>query len=174
MRVLAEVSDLVPAGTIAVGGLPVFTLTSRRVDSTVEVGSGQSFAIGGLLSDRVQALSSKIPGLGDVPVLGALFSSVRYQRRETELVVLVTPELVAPLDPQQVAAVPGQEMTDPTDFELFGLQLLEGKPCPDGESIGVPRHDFPAKVAPAARRDVASSVDYSMRGPWGLAESDDM
>ena len=74
-----------------VGGFFVPGLTERRVETTVEVGSGQTLAIGGLLSERCARHCPACAGLGDVPVLGALFRSVEYQSEESELVVLVTP-----------------------------------------------------------------------------------
>lgn len=168
MRVMAEVSDLIPATGGVAGGLPVFSLSTRRVESTVEVGNGQTFAVGGLLSERVQALASKLPGLGDIPVLGTLFSSVQYQRNETELVILVTPELVMPMDPHQVPPVPGADMTTPTDYELFIEQKLEGKPRPQAARAGAPRYRQPTRVRPAA--EPPEPDDLSVRGPWGLSD----
>jgi pilus assembly protein CpaC len=168
MKVMAEVSDVVP-GTGVAGGLPVFSLTTRRVESTVEVGNGQTFAIGGLLSDRVQAASSRIPGLGDIPVLGALFASVQYQRNQTEMVVLVTPELVEPLDPHQVAPVPGADMTSPSDFDLFALGKTEGTPNPDDDRPGTPRQNFPVRVRPPAE-PAPQPVELSLVGVWGMSD----
>ena len=74
LHVMVEVSDAIP-GTAIAGGLPVFSFTTRRVESTIECGNGQTFAIAGLLSESVTAVDSGIPGLADIPVLGALFSS---------------------------------------------------------------------------------------------------
>lgn len=140
LHVMSEVSEPVPS-SVSIGGLPVFSFETRRVETTIECGNGQTFAIAGLLSENVSAIASKIPGLGDIPVLGALFSSTSYQREETELVVLVTPQLVEPLDPDQVPDPPGANMTDPTDFELFALQKLEGAPrMPASDEVeGVPK-----------------------------------
>ncbi|MFH1417165.1 MAG: type II and III secretion system protein family protein [Planctomycetota bacterium] len=128
LHVMSELSDALPSDQLA-GGLPLFTFTTRRVESTIECGNGQTFVMAGLLRDNVRATVSKIPGLGDLPVLGALFSSTSYQNSETEMIVLVTPQLVEPLDPQQVLDPPGARMTHPTDFELFSLGQLEGSPC---------------------------------------------
>jgi len=124
LHVMSEVSDAVPAGQLQ--GVPSFSFETRRVETTIECGNGQTFAIAGLLDDSIRAVSSKIPGLGDLPVLGTLFSSVDYQRSRTELVILVTPELVSPMDPQMVPPVPGADILEPTDEELFFLQKLEG------------------------------------------------
>jgi len=123
LHVMSEVSDAVPAGQLQ--GIPTFSFETRRVETTIECGNGQTFAIAGLLDDSIRAVSSKIPGLGDLPVLGTLFSSVDYQRSRTELVVLVTPELVSPMDPEMVPPVPGADIQEPSDEELFFLQRLE-------------------------------------------------
>lgn len=171
IHVMTEFSDAIPGASV-VGGLPVFTFTTRRVESTVECGNGQTFAVGGLLSERVQALASKIPGLGDIPVLGTLFSSTEYQRANTELVILVTPQLVEPMDPQQVPPVPGQLMTHPNDFELFVLQQLEGTPRERPEPDGVPREHFDVKSRPQASAGWPSS-QLALVGPWGLSEGDE-
>jgi|CXWL01.1.fsa_nt_gi pilus assembly protein CpaC len=168
LHVMSEVSDAVQ-GAALVSGLPVFTFTTRRVESTIECGNGQTFALAGLLSERVRAAASKIPGLGDIPVIGTLFSSVNYTKNNTELVVLVTPQLIEPLDPQQVPPPPGSLMTDPNDFELFTLQKLEGMPKTVPETEGVPRERAPVNTRPA---DLSSwpSSQLAFRGPWGVEE----
>ncbi|MBX3393808.1 MAG: type II and III secretion system protein family protein [Phycisphaerae bacterium] len=168
LHVMSEVSEAVPTTTV-VGGFPLFTFTTRRVESTIECGNGQTFAIAGLLNDRIRANASKIPGLGDLPVLGAMFSSTAYERSMTELVVLVTPQLVEPLDPQQVPPPPGSLMTEPTDFELFGLQKLEGQPLARSESDEVPRERYPVKTRPGGTSRWPTS-QFALRGPWGLAD----
>lgn len=149
LHVMSEYSDAIPGATIA-GGLPTFSFTTRRVESTVECGNGQTFAIAGLLSERVRAVSSKIPALGDIPVLGALFSSVEYQKSNSELVILVTPELVQALDPQQVGPAPGALMTDPSDYELFGLGQLEGEENERPNMDVVPRNEQEPRIYPPA------------------------
>lgn len=167
IHVMTEISDAVP-GTQVVGGLPVFSFTTRRVESTIECGNGQTFAIAGLLRDTIQAVASKIPGFGDLPVLGALFSSVDYQRSNTELVVLVTPQYVEPLEPHQVAPPPGSLMTEPNDYELFGLQRLEGVPHPRPEYDGVPRDTLPVNTVPVAQ--AWPTTRLTLQGPLGLSE----
>jgi len=170
LHILTEFSDAVP-GAAVVGGLPAFSFTTRRVESTVECGNGQTFAIAGLLSERVQAIASKLPGMGDIPVLGSLFQSVNYQKSNTELVILVTPELVQPLDPQQVGPTPGALMTHPDDFELFMLGALEGPENPPTESEGVPRHEQPVRSRPQMR-PASAGAHVSLRGPWGMSDAD--
>ncbi len=97
-----------------------------QVRSSITLQSGQTYAIGGLLETTVQASAQKVPYLGDLPLLGAAFSSMTHDERETELLILVTPRLVEPLNSCQVPRrVPGKETRSPDDYELFVEQLLE-------------------------------------------------
>jgi len=168
LHVMSEVSDAVETSRV-VGTLPLFTFTTRRVETTVECGNGQSFAIAGLLSDNVRAISSKIPGVGDIPVIGALFSSVEYRNDKTELVVLVTPELVEAIDPQQVVTPPGADMRQPDDFELFGLGLLEGRTSQT--AVGETDSEEPTAGDTAATVKERSLAELPLYGPWGSEES---
>jgi len=102
MRVRPEVSQLSTAAPIIANGISIPSLTTRRAETTVELASGQSFAIAGLILDNTRQENSKIPGLGDLPVLGALFQSDRFERDETELVIIVTPYIVQPVNPDQL------------------------------------------------------------------------
>jgi pilus assembly protein CpaC len=121
LRVRPEVSALSDKGAINLNGLIIPALATRRAETTVELGSGQSFAIGGLLSSDFENTIRKFPGFGDIPVLGTLFRSSRFQSNETELVILVTPYLVRPADERQMAA-PTDGYRPSTDIEriLFG------------------------------------------------------
>lgn len=169
LHIMTEVSDAVPTGGVA-GAFPLFTFNTRRVESTIECGNGQTFAIAGLLRDDVRGLASKIPGLGDIPILGTLFSSTDYERELTELVILVTPQLVEPLDPHQVPPPPGSLMTEPTDAELFFEQRLEGDPLArPGFAGGVPRETYPVKTLPRSNAAMANQ-NMNLQGPWGMAE----
>ena len=104
MRVRPEVSELSDAGSVKLGGFTVPALTTRRAETTVELGSGQSFMIAGLLQNRNANSVEKAPFLGDLPILGTLFRSTSYRRDETELVIIVTPYLVRPsLEPAGAA-----------------------------------------------------------------------
>jgi pilus assembly protein CpaC len=96
MRVRPEVSELSTQGAITIGGFQVPGFSTRRAETTVELGSGQSFMIGGLLQNKHFNQIEKAPGLGDVPILGSLFRSSRFRRSETELVIIITPYLVKP------------------------------------------------------------------------------
>ncbi len=122
MRVRPEVSELTEEGAITLSDIVIPAITLRRTETTIEVGSGQSFAIAGLLQDETRSTVSKFPGLGDIPVLGTLFRSESFRRNETELVIIATAYLVQPtstgdfLDP-----VNGFE--PPSDLE----RILSGK-----------------------------------------------
>jgi pilus assembly protein CpaC len=102
LRVRPEVSELSAAGAINLGGFSIPGLTVRRTETTVELGSGQSFMIAGLLSNSSQNTIQKLPGAGDLPILGSLFRSTSFRRGETELVIVVTPYLVNPVDGNQI------------------------------------------------------------------------
>ena len=103
MRVRPEVSELSSAGAIQLNGFSVPSLTTRRAETTVELGSGQSFMIGGLLKNSSGNTTNKAPLLGSLPIIGALFKSNAFNRNETELVIVVTPYLVRPVNANQIA-----------------------------------------------------------------------
>jgi pilus assembly protein CpaC len=103
MRVRPEVSELSDAGAIQLNGFSVPSLTTRRAETTVELGSGQSFMIGGLLRNSNGNNTDKAPLLGNLPIIGALFRSNSFKRNETELVIVITPYLVRPVNASQIA-----------------------------------------------------------------------
>ena len=110
--------------TTAFGFSPGFNEQQTR--SSVLLESGQTFAIGGLIENEVQATTAKVPYLGDMPCVGTLFRTVEHAERETELIVLVTPRLVDAMDCNQVPRrVPGRETRSPDDYELFLEGLME-------------------------------------------------
>lgn len=102
LRVRPEVSELSTEGAIVMGGFQIPALTIRRAETTVELGSGESFMIAGLLNNRSIGAIDKMPGLGDVPLLGMLFKSDSFRRGETELVIVVTPYLVQPVSANEI------------------------------------------------------------------------
>lgn len=120
----SEVSEPDFTNAVQISGLTIPGLTKRTTQTMVEIGSGQTFAIAGLLSESVRGIAQKVPGAGAIPVLGALFRSMSYQRSQTELVVLVTPELALPMNPDQVNFVAGANTQQPSDWQLFGLGML--------------------------------------------------
>ncbi|HVR60917.1 MAG TPA: type II and III secretion system protein family protein [Polyangia bacterium] len=122
LKLQTEVSDVDPSRSVVVGGFSIPGLISRQSETTVRLADGQSFAIAGLLSNQVRSQIDKVPLLGDLPVLGALFRSVSYQRDESELLVVITARLTKPLAPHEVPPLPtDDELNDPNDFELFLL-----------------------------------------------------
>lgn len=108
LRVTSEVSDISAQGAVQLGSLFVPAISVRRAETSLELASGQTFAVGGLFNRTVSRDIAQIPGLGSIPILGALFRSTRYQRSETELVILITPYLVRPVDDPGELAFPGQ------------------------------------------------------------------
>ena len=102
LRVKPEVSELSSQGAVTINGFQIPALTTRRAETTIELGSGQSFMIAGLMSSSSQNTITKAPGLGDVPILGNLFRSTNFQRGQTELVIVVTPYLVKPVDDRDI------------------------------------------------------------------------
>ena len=126
LEVAPEVSELSEIGSLRQNGFTVPSVITRRSSTTVELGSGQSFAMAGLLRTKEQGRVSKVPILGDIPVLGVLFRSVRYEEDQTELVVMVTAELVEPLDNGSVRPLPGDLHEAPNDWELFMEGSLAG------------------------------------------------
>jgi len=97
MRVIPEVSQIDQATAIQFEGFTVPGLKTRKADTTVELASGQSFAIAGLIENDAQVSNSSVPGLGDIPILGDLFKSDKFQRNQSELVIIVTPYIVSPV-----------------------------------------------------------------------------
>lgn len=125
LRVRPEVSQLSSAGAVSIGGVQIPALTTRRAETTVELGSGQSMMIGGLLSNTHNNLIDKTPGAGDLPILGALFRSNAFQRNETELVIVVTPYLVKPVDANSIT-LPTDGYKAPSDGSRVLLGQLGG------------------------------------------------
>src|SRR5262249_11739530 len=114
LKLAATVSDLDFSLGIKLASVTVPGLTDRHSATTVRLPDRQSFAIAGLLSDKVRSNVDKVPGLGDLPVLGALFRSTSYRREETELLVVVTARLVRPQNERP--ALPGEGVqADPSD-----------------------------------------------------------
>lgn len=120
LEVMPEVTERDFANATTLQGTTIPALTTRRVNTQAELGFGQTLMLAGLLSSRQNAETAKIPFLGELPWVGALFRKMQYDDVETELVILVTPELVAPMASNQVPiGGPGTFTTFPTDRELY-------------------------------------------------------
>jgi pilus assembly protein CpaC len=113
-----EVSQIDRTNAVTLSGFSIPGLATRRATTTVELRAGQSFAIAGLLQNDFQDQVRQLPGIGEIPVLGALFRSSEFQRRETELVIIVTPHLVRPVMAGALAA-PTDGFLPPSDADLF-------------------------------------------------------
>ena len=135
----------------------------RRARTVVELREGQTLAIAGLLQTLTNSSTVRIPGLGDLPVVGPLFSQNKTEKVETELIVLVTPELVAPMEAHEVTPAPGDHVYDPNDYEFFFLGRIEGK-------LG---REFRATVAEHDPLDVMKhlqSENHWVIGPHGHSD----
>lgn len=141
LHVNPEVSQLTSQGAVQLtagnSSLQIPALTVRRAETTVEVGSGQSFAIAGLLQDSVQQDVNAVPFLGEIPILGALFRSDGYQRQETELVVIVTPYIARPSSDPAGLHAPGEASLMPNDRQrLLGLEQVAPRAAPPRRLAG--------------------------------------
>lgn len=126
LRVKPEVSEI-SSQSVVVNGSQYPSLSTRSAETTVELGSGQSFMIAGLIQNNAVNTIDKAPGLGDVPILGNLFRSSAFKRNETELVIVVTPYLVNPVDDKDIH-LPTDGFQAPGELQrLLGNQLHEGK-----------------------------------------------
>jgi pilus assembly protein CpaC len=172
LRVRPEVSDISSQGAVRIAGTEIPAITTRMADTTVELGSGQSFMIAGLLSNTASSSVDKYPGLGDVPVLGALFKSNGWKRNETELVIVVTPYLVKPVSDSEIK-LPTDGYNTPSDLERILLNKVASdkgqteRPGPtvapeaNGPEFGAVSEAAPAiskKQAQKAKTDEAGSA----------------
>lgn len=136
LRVRPEVSELSSQGAVTLNGFQIPALTIRRAETTIELGSGQSFMIAGLMSNNAQNSLEKAPGLGDVPILGNLFRSTSYRKGETELVIIVTPYLVNPVNGNDIK-LPTDGFQSPNELQRFlGMQDNDGKSGAAGQRPG--------------------------------------
>lgn len=159
LHVRPEVSQLSSSGAVTLANTTIPALTTRRSETTVELGSGESMVIGGLLQNTHNNSITKTPGLGDMPILGTLFRSNAFQRNETELVIVITPYLVRPVNANQIR-LPTDGYKAPNDFDrIFMGELAGGKtggdrPMPSmAPPSAAPATEalIPAPVAPPAR-----------------------
>ncbi len=152
-QVSAEVSEKDVANSVTLVGTIVPGLTKRKVQSTVEMDFGQTLVLGGLISTRINASTQKIPFFGELPLIGAAFSKKRFDQSEVELIVMITPEYVSPIAPDQFPPLgPGRTTTFPTDRELYGNGMLE---VPDATA-----------VCPSPDHDPSFSVKAQVGTPW--------
>jgi pilus assembly protein CpaC len=127
LHVAPEVSTIDPTVGIVSAGIAVPGVATRRASTSVELHQGQTLALAGLLQVSLDANTNRLPGLGDVPYLGPFFSNNSHQRVEKELVILVTPQFVGAMNPNQVGPLPGCEVRDPDDHEFYWLNRIESR-----------------------------------------------
>ncbi len=171
MRVRPEVSQLTSTGAVQLNGFIIPALSTRRVETTVELGSGQSFMIGGLMQNTHNNSIEKAPGLGDLPILGTLFRSNSFRRNETELVIIVTPYLVKPVSANEIA-LPTDGYKAPSDVEriLMGKSFSgksgEQRPKPSmGDPVTIPAPSVGAAAAPATKPTTRSRKSAATAAP---------
>ena len=164
MSVRPEVStiDFRLGTTLVVGGDPVPGLNTRTATTTVELKQGQTLAIAGLLQVTLEGQTDRIPGLGDLPYIGPLFSNTSNQRTEKELLVLVTPHMVSPMEPHEVPPLPVDNIKDPNDLEFYLLNRLEGRTGREFRStLGWDSHYRRAQRAGLEKRYIWGEVGLS-------------
>ena len=168
MRVRPEVSELSSQGAITINGFQVPALTVRRAETTVELGSGQSFMIAGLMSNSSQNTVKKMPGAGDLPIIGSLFRSTHFQKGESELVIIVTPYLVQPVNANDIVL--------PTDGfkSANAAQQVFGNMQSAGQS-GVDRPKPTSAPQPGNNAPRVGELDVPTRapGPQNASTADD-
>ena len=139
LRVRPEVSELSEAGAIRLDNISIPALTTRRAETSIELGSGQSFMIAGLLRNRVGTTQEKTPLLGNLPILGALFKSDRFARDESELVIVVTPYLVKPTNTRLTLPTDGLAIPNDAERWLLGKTFKGAKaPVAEAKTAGPP------------------------------------
>jgi pilus assembly protein CpaC len=122
-----EVSSIDPSSSYQLNNISIPGFIVRRAKTSVDLKNGQSFMIAGLLQTQNDTTTQRVPGLGKIPVLGALFSSKAYQRRETDLVIIITPYLVKPIDPSKKPAVPTDATLAASQVDYFLGDVEETK-----------------------------------------------
>jgi pilus assembly protein CpaC len=131
LKLVSEVSELAQTGSpfTTVGGVTSVlpSITTRRIDTTVQLNDGQSFAVAGLIRNNVTETLTRFPGLGDLPILGALFRSTEFQKDQTELIFIITPRLVKPAG---ALAVPTDRHVEPGRADIILMGKAEGQSGP--------------------------------------------
>jgi len=137
-----EVSEIDTTHTVTVAGTSVPGLITRKASTTLELRDGQSFMLGGLLQNQTTSAQDQLPWVGDVPVLGALFRSAQYQKNETDLVIVVTPHIVNPMRPTNVAHSPLDSSLPANDVDLFLNGKAEISPAMARLAFGAPNRPY--------------------------------
>lgn len=163
LTVRPEVSRPDPTFIDEIAGLNVTAFVTRNATTTVELREGQTLAMAGLLSQVKEAETSRIPLVGDLPILGNLFRNTEHRVDETELLVLVTPHIVDGLDSNQCIPLPGQEIKEPCDLELFLLGRIEGR-------TGLPYRATTNWDDPLGIIRLQQIESHNVYGPYGFSK----
>ena len=158
LQVNPEVSELDYSRSVPVQGYEIPTISTRRANTVVELGDGQTFVIAGLISDSMKDNIHRFPGIGDIPILGNLFSSKEYVSNKTELMVMVTARLAKPVDRDKLT-LPTDGYVPPTDSEFYLFGLLEGQ--------GDTTDDAPAPAKGAAQPGAVVRPESGFDGEFG-------
>ncbi|MCA7931408.1 type II and III secretion system protein family protein [Burkholderia cepacia] len=175
LKVAPEVSELSATGVTLsstnIGGTSILPLiTTRRASTTVQMSDGESFAIGGLIKDNVTGALKALPGVGEVPVLGALFRSTSFQQDRTELIFLITPHLVRPLQTADVP-LPTDSFSKPNEVDVYATGNMEGrggvrKPGAQPANGAAAAPQAPAQApAPAPQPDAPAAAAAALPAP---------
>jgi len=172
LKVAPEVSELsstgVTVGATNTNNLTVLPLiTTRRASTTVQMNDGETFAIGGLIKSNAAGTLKAIPGVGEVPVLGALFRSTSYQQDRTELVFIITPHLVKPLQTASNLPLPTDHLKTPNEADVYLMGNMEGRD-PAGSKKPAPPMPAPAPspaMAPAPSQPQAPATPSAAEPP---------
>ncbi|WP_429886079.1 type II and III secretion system protein family protein [Geoalkalibacter halelectricus] len=162
LRVAPSVSQIastssIPAGIVGTNFI-VPNLATRKLDTTVELHDGQTLALAGLLQDDLREQVNKIPGLGNLPILGQLFRSTSYQQQKTDLLIAVTPHLVKPVREGELR-FPGENFRPPNAYEFYIEGRLEGRRTADAPS-GLSRYEFAPQAAEMRRGGLEGAFGY--------------
>lgn len=162
LRVAPSVSDISSSSTIPSGivgsSYVVPNLTTRKLESTVQLYDGQTLALAGLLQDSLRESVTKVPGLGDIPIIGTLFRSTSYQQEKTDLMISVTPHLVM-ANKEGTIKYPGEDMQIPNRYEFYLEGRLEGRrSSTDMNALGV--HSFGQEVPESEQGGLEGSFGH--------------
>ncbi|QJB70723.1 type II and III secretion system protein family protein [Parasphingorhabdus halotolerans] len=164
IRVAPKVSELSSQGAVVLNGFSIPAITTREAETTVELGSGESFMIAGLMQNNYNSVIDKTPGLADVPILGNLFKSDGYRKNETELMIVVTPYLVKPVSDDKIV-LPTDGFKHANDFErvIMNRQSSTGEADRPKPTVAPPVASGPAlsSMAPPAKGKTAKKSGKS-------------
>ncbi|MCA9191842.1 MAG: pilus assembly protein N-terminal domain-containing protein [Planctomycetales bacterium] len=172
LEVRPYISEIDPSRSVTIQGVSVPGLRSRFLETGVTINAGETLALAGLLQVRTETLNKGLPGLSDLPYLGALFRTTRDEQNEVELLITVTPHFAGALTPDQIPqGAPGLFTQPPTDKELYLKSYMETPVVDDGGLMGVPNEGFVPQFTPSANYAPAFELSPSVPAPNPAAMS---